>query len=274
MEGSLAVNLKFLCSHYKSVSLVCRKLDINRTQFNRYLSGATKPSLNILKRICDFFGVEVTEIELPHKQFVALLNSVPSQSDRADGATIEAELIATFKRLNCSGYDNLLKYAGYYYQYQMSMTAPGKVLKSLVRIEPKDGGVYFHRIERTIDSIDNKPSCDVYKGIAFFLGDKIFITDHSSSTGLEMSQTILYPSFKKNVKFLTGIISGVSISAERAPCSMRVVLEFIGHSVSMKSALRQCNFYNVTDPSLNKFVLENIENHIEKDDWLLRAKLI
>jgi len=36
-------NLRFACGYYRSVAEVCRKLEINRAQFNRYLNGSTTP---------------------------------------------------------------------------------------------------------------------------------------------------------------------------------------------------------------------------------------
>ncbi|WP_375175530.1 helix-turn-helix domain-containing protein [Pseudooceanicola sp.] len=40
------------------VAPLCRDLGINRTQFNRYLSGESHPRPDVLKRICDFFEVD------------------------------------------------------------------------------------------------------------------------------------------------------------------------------------------------------------------------
>ena len=34
MSDYLGLNLKLLCSHYRSIAEVCRKLAINRAQFN------------------------------------------------------------------------------------------------------------------------------------------------------------------------------------------------------------------------------------------------
>ena len=53
-------NLRFACGFFRSVAEVCRKLEINRAQFNRYLNGTTTPSSFILQKICDFFGVELS----------------------------------------------------------------------------------------------------------------------------------------------------------------------------------------------------------------------
>lgn len=45
MSRDLPANLKALCSYHKSIAEVCRQLGMNRSQFNRYLSGETFPSL-------------------------------------------------------------------------------------------------------------------------------------------------------------------------------------------------------------------------------------
>ena len=68
-------NLKLLCSHYRSIAEVCRKLAINRAQFNKYLSGQSRPTAYNLKRICDFFGVEAYELNLPGEQFASLIGA-------------------------------------------------------------------------------------------------------------------------------------------------------------------------------------------------------
>ncbi|WP_074734120.1 XRE family transcriptional regulator [Ruegeria halocynthiae] len=51
-------NLRQLARKYPSVSELCRQLGINRTQFNRYLSGESFPRPDVLDRICQFFNVD------------------------------------------------------------------------------------------------------------------------------------------------------------------------------------------------------------------------
>lgn len=51
-------NLRALSNEYPSVAGLCRDLGINRTQFNRYLSGESFPRPDVLHRICTFFGVD------------------------------------------------------------------------------------------------------------------------------------------------------------------------------------------------------------------------
>lgn len=51
-------NLRRLSERYDSISDLSRQLGINRTQFNRYLSGESFPRPDVLARVCDFFGVD------------------------------------------------------------------------------------------------------------------------------------------------------------------------------------------------------------------------
>lgn len=51
-------NLRHLSRDYPSISELSRRLGINRTQFNRYLSGESFPRPDILDRICNFFNVD------------------------------------------------------------------------------------------------------------------------------------------------------------------------------------------------------------------------
>lgn len=57
MRGAFGQNLRKLIGK-DNVSQVCRDLEINRTQFNRYLSGDSWPRPDVLARISDFFGVD------------------------------------------------------------------------------------------------------------------------------------------------------------------------------------------------------------------------
>lgn len=51
-------NLRALSAGYPSIAGLCRELMINRTQFNRYLSGESFPRPDVLHRICEFFDTD------------------------------------------------------------------------------------------------------------------------------------------------------------------------------------------------------------------------
>lgn len=58
LRNMFGANLRHLSDQYPSISELSRQLGINRTQFNRYLSGESFPRPDVLDRICRFFEVD------------------------------------------------------------------------------------------------------------------------------------------------------------------------------------------------------------------------
>lgn len=58
LRNMFGANLRKLSDSYSSISALSRELRINRTQFNRYLSGESFPRPDVLSRICEFFNVD------------------------------------------------------------------------------------------------------------------------------------------------------------------------------------------------------------------------
>lgn len=58
LRNMFGANLRILAADYTSMSALSRDLGINRTQFNRYLSGESFPRPDVLARICSFFRVD------------------------------------------------------------------------------------------------------------------------------------------------------------------------------------------------------------------------
>ncbi len=270
MHEDFAQNLRLLCSYYKSIAEVCRRLNINRPQFNRYLGGQYKPSANTLRRICEFFGVEVHEILLPHAQFERLVQVRP-QSDLAP----QPGTPGTFNhidQLSRAGSSGLERYLGYYFEYYLSMSTPGKVLRNLVCLESRDGQVVFQRTER-IRPQATEPAChNRYQGIVCLLSDRLFLTDYETLNHHEITQTILFPSFRNRISRLTGLKVGVSDNSERMPCCARVVYEYLGQEVRIRKALALCGLYDLNDAAIEQSIRDSVCNDMNAGETLFRAR--
>jgi len=270
MHEDLAQNLRLLCTYYKSIAEVCRRLNINRPQFNRYLSGQYKPSAGTLRRICEFFGVEVHEILLPHGQFERLVQVRPQHSpaSEAEGSAISRRI----EQLTRAGSSGLERYLGYYFEYYLSMSAPGKLLRNLVCLEERDGQVVFQRTERMRPS-PGEPAChNRYQGVACLLTDRLFLIDHETLNHHEITQTILFPSFRNRISRLTGLKIGVSDNSERMPCCARVVYEYLGQEVRIRKALALCGLYDIEDPTIDRSILASVHNDMGAGETLFRAR--
>ncbi len=65
VRNMFGTNLRKLATEFASISDLARQLGINRTQFNRYLSGESFPRPDVLARICSFFDVDARVLLQP-----------------------------------------------------------------------------------------------------------------------------------------------------------------------------------------------------------------
>ncbi|MBR0830133.1 helix-turn-helix transcriptional regulator [Bradyrhizobium manausense] len=250
-------NLKLLCNHYRSIAEVCRRLKINRAQFNKYLSGQTAPTAHNLKRICDFFGIDESEIARPHDEFARIIGVRPGPASQA---ALAAPPLKHMEELRRRSSDALKKYVGYYFEYYHSMSSPGRILRSLVHLHEEGGSVVCERIERLQDP--SAPTRHVqcrYLGTAFYLQERIFVLDYESLTSNEITQTVLIPSFKNRIVRLNGLKLGVSAADQRAPCCTRVVWEYLGAQVPRIRCYRQLGLFAPDDDRINADIRQRLQ---------------
>ncbi len=88
-------NLRLLCQPYASVSALCRELGINRTQFNRYLSGEFFPRPDILQRICAYFKVDARILLQPLHEVQNSNTDVIFSNEMEDLLTAASNLVNT-----------------------------------------------------------------------------------------------------------------------------------------------------------------------------------
>lgn len=271
--GGFSENLKLLCSFYPSIANVTRRLDVNRSQFNKYLTGRHRPSPHLLRRICDFFGVEDYEIFLPHEQFrqiVALRPQTDSNAPPLDQAAHNPHL-ATLAHASSSS--QLARYCGYYFEYSYSMSKPGKVLRSLAHIGEEGGHFYHQRLERlTPPGAARRPIHCKYQGASLFLQDRIFLIDYESLTANEISQTILYPSYQNRITRLTGLKLGAAAREQRTPACARVLWDYLGRNIQPARAFRRCGLFRPDDADIDNSILPLIDNSRTGDRFAFVAE--
>ena len=258
MNQDFADNLRLLTNHYKSVAEVCRQLEINRSQFNKYLNASSHPSRHVMQSICDFFGVEEHEIQLPHEDFAELVRNKRHQEKASLAYTGYLEHLANRSR------DDLSEYDGFYYEYSYTMTFPGLILRSLMRMKTENGVSSYQRMENM--ARPDRPGRRIkgrYRGLAFYLNDRIFQVDFDALTGEEISQTILYPNYLNRHERLPGLKLGVSTSSIREPLCARVLHVALGEKINVRKALRKCGVFDPDSPEIDPSIRAMIENKIE-----------
>ncbi|WP_421865453.1 XRE family transcriptional regulator [Motiliproteus sp.] len=270
MGDNFCKNLRLLCSYYKSIAEVCRLVPINRSQFNKYLNGTSTPSKYILRRICDFFGVEEYEIFLPHNQFAQIIQVRPNTTNQPQNRQFSRHI----EQLQAHGQNRFDQYLGYYFEIYYSMAFPGNILRNLVELTRVQGEVVYRRVERLKPPGGGRTFHARYLGCAFFLSERIFMVDYESLTGNEVTQTILYPTYKSRISRLSGLRLGVSDSAQRDPACVRVAYDYLGQQVDLRKALRMCGLYPADSPMFDQSLKDLIDNRSNSSDNLFLAATV
>lgn len=268
LEDTLAQNLHQLCDFYPSIAEICRRLRINRQQFNKYLSGQIRPSAHNMRRICDFFGVTESEMLLQPDHFAQIVSPRRSQPDGAGLSEPLKHIEALFDQSN-----SLERYVGYYYRYFYSFGYPGYIMKSLASLYESDGRYYWKNIEiLRSDHPGRRSSVSKYTGAVFLLADRIFIVEYESVLRNSITQAILYPSYHNKVLFLNGVQTGASTMRGRKPSASIVLLEYLGQDISLRKAMRSSGLYTEDDPAIDPTIRRLIENPVVGGAYVLETE--
>lgn len=241
--ANFTANLKLAASYHPSISALCRRLGLNRQQFMKYLSGASYPSRHSMRRICDFLGVEEFELLMPPDQFSKIVSLRPMRE--TDAPQLPGDLPRLLGQAQRQ-HGLLSKTLGYYYEYYLSFSTPDHVLRALTCVYTWQDYTLYKRVERLHRAHRSAPP-DVYKyvGLVTVVGDRLYMFDQEGITGAELSQTILFLNYRNRVSTLSGLRLGVSGADTREPSASRVVMEYLGRSVSPREALAGCQIYHL-----------------------------
>jgi len=268
---NFVANLKYLCAQYESVSGICRGMKINRQQFNKYLTGQSYPSLKNLRRITDFFGVDEYEILLPHEEFV---RRIAPHRHEADTGQLLSRLFEQLSLPGREASDALRRYCGDYAVYFCTPVWSNHLVRSLTRIYQVEQNTYTKNIERLTVEGERGTSSVVQKfhGVATYLVDRINILEYEVNSRELVTHTVLYPSHRRQMRYLTGILLTISSGGNRQPFASRVVYEYLGPGVNLREELRSCRLYPLDSEQVPADVRRRIGNIADLSNDVLLAQ--
>lgn len=248
--SDLSENLRFLCSHKRSISEVCRALDINRQQFNKYLSGASRPSSANLRKICGYFGCDEPLLGLAHGQFVQLFEQ---QCQQREERIRSQKMLSLLETAFPKAEPEMDRYLGYYHAYFYSIGFPGYIGKSLLHCYREDDRIYCRGSE-TMAKIDEQEGPHFkfkYFGTLSMIADRLYLLEKESLLGKNLFLTIIYPCYQPKITFLNGISMGVSSTRGRDPACRNITYEYLGRHINVRQALKSCGLYQADSPKLS-----------------------
>jgi hypothetical protein len=265
--GNYCANLQFCCDHYRSVSEICRRLNINRQQFNRYLAGLTTPSRHNHKKISDFFGLEEDELFTPHEAFAAsfkrrtAVSASPVAIERLKG------LIQLISGRNSAA---LEEYGGFYFKYFYTFLGVPRIKRELVYWR-YDKDVMISSVKQRYMGEDEAGTqlkrYLTFKGVVGSLGDRIFTVDFHPKSGREVSMTMVYPK-RRMLERLDGMVIGLGHNWDRPIGASRLAMEYLGRNIDVRAALRMLGSFDVDDATIPVAIKKSIKNDIQADEML------
>lgn len=270
-EANYRANLQFCCDHYRSVSEVCRRLNLNRQQFNRYLVGSAAPSRHNHRRISNFFGLEEHELLMPHEAFAETFARRTSAVQPLSALDRYAALLREASR---SGSRNLHEYGGFYFKYFYSYLGNGRIKRELAHWR-YDGDTLVSSVKQRFTGEDEDGEASLrfatYHGLVGSLGDRLTTIDVQRGGSREMAMMILYPR-RRVLKQLHGMTIGVSHGSTRAVGAARVVMDFLGTQIDIRAALGALGTFDANDPSVPEAIRRGVKNEIRPDETLFLAR--
>lgn len=254
--AEFSANLRLLCNREGSISQVCRKIGVNRQQFNKYLSGLHMPSPRNLRLIANYFGVSVQVIFSDPEEFSMLLegnvfNAIENLRNRPEVKSfIETLLVAS--KVDDS------EYVGVYDRYQYSSIYKGKILRSAFCIYKNGDFLQHYYIER-FPSYDSPHTIDYvfkYHGFVLPLADRFFTIDFESIQRNEMTFGA-FASIQRNAKkFMFGVGSGIAATMFRQPYATKIALHYRGPGLINRAHLGRLTALDRTDLSIPREALQ------------------
>lgn len=255
-------NLRLLCSYGKSISAICRQAGINRHQLQRYLNGTTEPSLQTLRRLCDFFGLDEHELLLPHAEFVALVRVRPPRLQRA------RDRISEYMAGYADNQDLALlgHYEGYYHAYSQPNRMVPEIHRTLTRITIEDRCLITKTIERFPAGSAGLPRVVRYVGVAYLSGSTLTIAEHRSNAPESQFFTILYGADADELTFLSGLVMGVAPDSSREIYCLRTCWQYLGKEIDRRKRISECGQFQRDDRSIGRYIRYCTQNDLAAGD--------
>ncbi len=270
MSESLSENIRLLCSYGRSVSDICRRAGINRQQFSKYLNGHSEPSLASLRKICDFFGVDESEIMMDKARFQEIIRLRPPQFNHTENRF--DRVIKALTSADTPTDTFFSRHEGYYHAYIVPDPGRGHCIRSLSRIY-REGDKWLARtVERQMDQLFMLPATLKYSGIVMEGCNRIAIYEREDGEGRSLNATFLYPSEHGKPRYLPGLLVGFCAEGSQQINCIRTVWQFLGKQPDLRQALKKCGVVDREQETLPAFVEQGIGNDMTADEKLFTPR--
>ncbi|GAB1619902.1 helix-turn-helix transcriptional regulator [Pseudomonas sp. NGC7] len=249
-------NLKMLCEQVGTVSEMCRRVGINRQQFNKYLAGTHQPSKTNLKAIAGFFGLSIDVLYSNPNDFRSMIEGGHFHLFR--NLIQSPKMLMFINELLQEDDSDLGEICGVYERYHYSSIYKGKIVRSIFCIYERNGILMHCYIER-FPNQDGSGKIDYhfkYHGLSFIISNRIFCIDFETIQRNEITFTNLAAVSRNAKKYIFGVSSGIAATMVRQPVAAKVAMNYVSKGFIKKEHIRRATVLSPDDASIPKEVVD------------------
>lgn len=239
LRNMFGANLRRLAFEYASISALARDLRINRTQFNRYLSGESFPRPDVLARICDFFNVDARVLLEPVENI--LQGDGPIASNYLQdfiGETVQCVPEADFP-------------SGFYHFSRRSFFRQTHYVRGLVFVRRDGGSTFIRGYEpkgaMAMQGIPPAPRAREYRGFVMKVEEGVtFMVARRNGLTASINYLSRVASFESN--FWVGYVTRTVRESSSSDRMTRLVYEYLSDDLTRAQQIaRTAGFCTLDD---------------------------
>ena len=249
LRSMFGENLRELSQAFPSVSELSRQLGINRTQFNRYLSGESFPRPDVLARICKFFDVDARVLLEP-------VGSIGTDNNPLGGDFLGSYLGSSVGEIPEATFPS-----GFYRFSRRSFIDPNQYVIGLVRVWREEGATLVRGLEaRSAMEAQGLPThreAREFRGLIMQQEDGISaLMSRKGALTVSFNYLMRVTSFENN--YWVGYAARTMRELPGAERVVRMVYEYVGKEFAQIKKAAQSAGYCTADelPGFHKRLLQ------------------
>ncbi|MFC3615088.1 helix-turn-helix domain-containing protein [Lutimaribacter marinistellae] len=216
-------NLRRLSRRYRSISELSRQLGVNRTQYNRYLSGESFPRPDVLDKICRFFDVDARILLDP-------VDEIGNDDDLLTGPVLQEFFGPALRELDEKTFPS-----GLFRFSRKSFLRSDQYVIGIVRVFRKDGATFIRGFEvkdaMRQQGLPTSAKTREFRGFVTRQDDGVaFVVSRRNGLTCSFNYLSRVTSFDNN--FWVGYVSRTTREHAMGGRATRMVYEFLGNDMA------------------------------------------
>jgi transcriptional regulator with XRE-family HTH domain len=251
LREAFSANLTRLCASRTSIASICRATQINRQQFNRYLSGESLPNERNLAKICGYFGVD--ESGLFGQEDAGAAGAKDQLNENAWWSHVD--LRAVLKLVHSDARPSIA--AGIYFADFAVPGDRGSIVRSTIIIRNDGNLTTFRRLTGLAERRGSWWSQfhGDHKGLILERAHWLYLVGLNARGNREPSLIVL--------RWVSGsrpMLRGQAlVMGPAGPTATAVVVNPCRPNMKLRTAVQQSHVYSTDDPHIEPLILDALE---------------